>query len=127
MYWQGQAVLYDQLLDARRAASSYLERLASQLNSASVGALRQASEEYQNLVHAMAEVWPIPYQRGGYSHPNGWHLVDRHELVGDVVIPRYESSWSDSNRRKASNIVRQARDVDEKVLVLLSKVVESMT
>ena len=108
MYWQGQAVLYDQLLDARRAASSYLERLASQLNSASVGALRQASEEYQNLVHAMAEVWPIPYQRGGYSHPNGWHLVDRHELVGDVpqILLQYADALAMANGGRVTSEAR---------------------
>ncbi len=119
MYWQGQATLYHHLFDARRAAQVYLERLAASQDGRAAGLLRQASDEYRHLTAALAESWAVPYLRGGYRHPNGWRIEERLEDFNGASIPRYDSSWTTADRRKATRLIGDARTTDQRVLRLL--------
>jgi hypothetical protein len=111
MYWQGNAVMYSQLLDARGAACGYLARVASSLPQNEREPLQQAARVFDELVKEMVAEWDwLPFHRGGYCHEDGWLLREgARELLGSLVPP-YAGAWTPEMRKRTIDVLKSTRD-----------------
>jgi len=128
MYWQGNAVMYSQLLDARDAACAYLGRVAPSLPEEVSVPLTRAAEVLGQLVDEMVAEWDcLPFHRGGYVHENGWLLREgTSDLLGKTVPP-YADAWTPEMRRQTAQVLRSTQSQDREVLELLQQTIESST
>jgi hypothetical protein len=118
--------MYAQLLDARDAAASYLERVAPTLTPGEREPLETAATIYRRMVAEMVTAWAaVPFQKGGYTHENGWLLREhREEFLGESVPP-YSESWTPEMRKRTIDALKAARGRDEEALGLLQQAVDA--
>jgi hypothetical protein len=83
MYWQGNAVIYSQLLDARDAASSYLTRVAPSLPENEREPVQGAAAIFGQLVEDMVADGLFAFPQGRVRPPK-WLAPAR----GDGGVPR---------------------------------------
>ena len=119
MYWQGNAWMFDQLVDARASASIWLDHMADSAPGDPSPDLRQAAAVYRELNDDLTRVWPIPYRTGGYTHPNGWRIEQPTGTSRDMGAPRYTATWTPGDRDEARKALAQAQQADAVVLNLL--------
>jgi hypothetical protein len=121
MYWQGHAVMYDQLHDARRAAEAYLRRSAAQIGDPKAAVLREAADVYQDLVREMTARWEcFPFLEGGYVEPEtGWWLPVKTEEFLGARIPAYAAEWTPDMRRAGADLLESLRQKEEGALAAL--------
>ena len=123
-YWQGNALLYDQLHDARNAASQYLQRIGLKPGARAKKPLEKARHVYEELVASMAENWnSFPYWRGEYRHGTGWRLrVEQTDFLGQR-IPAYADEWTTDMRRQGIDVLKVLKQKDEEALAVLQELV----
>ena len=126
-YWQGNAWLYDQLHDARRAAMSYLMKIASKCADEERTLLQKGSRICEQLVRYMTENWScFPYWRGEYRHGTGWRLsVEQADFLGHRV-PAYADEWTTDTRRKGLEVLKAIQAKDKEALGVLEEVLRVM-
>jgi hypothetical protein len=124
MYWQGHAGMYDQLHDARRAAATYLRRIAPRFGDREARLLVEASGRYDDLVEHMTRNWGcFPFSQGGYIEPDtGWWIRVEHEEFLGTQIPSYASEWTADMRRGGADLLAALREKDEQAVAPLREI-----
>jgi len=124
MYWEGHAMMYDQLHDARRAAAAYLRKVAPRFGVREARLLTEASSRYDDLVEHMTRSWGcFPFSQDGYVEPGtGWWLRVEHEEFLGTQIPSYAGEWTADMRRGGADLLAALREKDEQALVPLREV-----
>jgi len=126
MYWQGNAVMYAQLLDARAAAASYLARVAPSLPPNERDPVSRAAGVLGELVKATVADWDCaPFRRGGYVHENGWLLREGTQEFLGKPVPPYGDTWTSEMRNKTIAVLKSARGRDREALKLLQQAASS--
>ena len=125
MYWQGNAFMYDQLIDARRAAATFLDRLAPHFESSPRLDLQLASKVFLEQSQALIAAWRcFPFRKGGYRHHNGWNQIELQEQLDGVNVPPYAEDWGRDERAAGIDALRKAKERDQTAAGLLRSALE---
>jgi hypothetical protein len=126
MYWQGNAVLYNQLHDARHAAARYLERVADDLPAGSTEHARRAADAYEAMVDHLTGEWEsFPFRQGGYMHSNGWHITGEQQDFEGRRVPAVADTWLPEDRKHAIDVLKRAKQLEEAALSALEKLLQT--
>ena len=126
MYWQGNAVMYDQLHDARHAAMQYVRRIAPLFSGEERESLQQAATLYEQMVGLMTEEWAcFPFIQAVYQHPNGWLLRPQQQDFLGRRVPALSDTWSPEARSRGIQVLRQVKELDKQALEALQAAVDS--
>jgi hypothetical protein len=127
MYWQGNAVLYNQLHDARYAAARYLRRIADDLPAGAAEHARRAADAYQAMANHLAGEWRrFPIRRDGYRHSNGWHITGEQQELEGRRVPAVADTWLPEDRKHGMDVLKRAKQLDEAALTALERLLPAM-
>lgn len=124
-YWQGTAVMFDVLHNARSAAAAFLDRHADRFAGSSRDAIIQAAQGFRSLAQYMEEHWgSFPYKRSGYIESNtGWLITTEQENSNGRALPALADVWSPAMRSDAVDVLRVVKNLDDTAFAHLKRAI----